>query len=364
MAKETQVASIFNIRGGVAKTTTVINIATNLAELGKKVLVFDCDPQGNMTKLLNQAHELHPRQGEDRVKGFFELMTGECNLEEVMRHTHYPKLIDNQIDFCPAGDFFTTGDLAKHLSEEAAFAKGVYHVLCEKNLLDIKDRAEFVSNDPAIPKKYLSAIVNNDISLIDPVNILRPIINKVRGEYDWILIDIAPTRNLISDNCIVASDYVISPAGLEGFSEDGVAGLIRTIYDLAERYDSYVQFAGILLTAVKANTRISNEMCDRLWNVVPEPEDNIISRVIRYDNAVNESNTNGLPLSFWKTKTKACIDYIYAELAAGFIEEEEAEQLLKLHGFKKYTYDFDVDPKARAKKREEKKAKRAKEATR
>lgn len=356
--KETKIIVIFNQKGGVAKTTTSLNLAADLAELGYAVLCWDADPQGNLTKRLNQGRNLLPKDDDEEVTGFYEVMTGEKTISDVVRSTHFPEIVGNQIDFVPAGDRFMHGDLARALTDEASFALGAYHVMRELINLPDGEIEKLVRESPDIAEAYKDAIISGAKGNIRPETILRMKMDEIRGKYDWVIIDVAPTRNIISDNCIIAGDFVISPAQPEGSSEDGVAEIPPYIERLQDEFDADVDFAGVLLTQVRTNDNNTNRMIDELWAVIPEPEENISARVIRYDPAaVNESNTLGYPLSFLKGKkrSKAGADYICAAESIGLITEEERDRLMSLHAPLNDNYDFDVDPNIRNPKLEEKK---------
>ena len=128
------VIAVYSIKGGVGKTTTVLQFAVHLAELGKKVLCIDMDSQGNLTKSFNAAKELSPRPGEDTVRGIYEIFKEGAALDDIVRETSFDELSGNNIDFIPAGWKFRDNDLARELCRDEGMALLRFDDVWGKNL--------------------------------------------------------------------------------------------------------------------------------------------------------------------------------------------------------------------------------------
>lgn len=186
-----KIISTLNIKGGVAKTVSTVNIAAELGRLGKKVLVIDLDPQSNATKYLNCY-------GEDELSTY-DLLNGE----------------DTPIVFTGfEGVYLIPSNIKLILSESEILA-------------DTKKSRELRL------KKYLSRIQHN---------------------YDYVIIDCPPSLGVLTTNALAASDYVLVPVKIDMFALDGFEYLISSIEEVREEFNPNLSLLGVFVTMDKATT--------------------------------------------------------------------------------------------------------------
>ena len=190
---------VANQKGGVGKTTTAINLAASLAELGKKVLVVDMDPQGNTTSGLGIDKE----QAENTV---YELMLEECSVEDAIMESEYENL----------------SVLPSNINLAAA----------EIELVGAEE------------KEY----------------ILKKAIDKVKKNYDFVLIDCMPSLGMITINSLAASDSVVIPTQPHYLSAKGLELLLRTVSKVRRQINPRLRIDGILMTMVMPRTNISKDI--------------------------------------------------------------------------------------------------------
>ena len=170
--------SILNIKGGVGKTTSTINLASTLAEEGKKVLIVDIDAQSNSTMLF-KAYDIDALSVSDI------LLDKNINVEDVIKGTDF----DN-IDVLPS-------------NISLAFTE-------KKILLDVTRNQQ---------------------------NRLKKALEQVEDKYDYCLIDCPPSLNMITINALVASDEVIVPIKIDKFALDGLGYLLESINEIKDEFN-------------------------------------------------------------------------------------------------------------------------------
>ena len=170
-----RIIAIANQKGGVGKTTTSINLSACLAELGKKVLVIDLDPQGNTTS----GFGIDKEEMDNTV---YELMLGECSIRESM----------------------TQVENIEHLS---LIPSNVNLAGAEIELLGINE------------KEY----------------ILKNAVDYIRDDYDFIIIDCPPSLNMLTVNAMTTADSILVPIQCEYYALEGISQLIHTIDLVQER---------------------------------------------------------------------------------------------------------------------------------
>jgi len=194
-----KVISICNAKGGVGKTTTAVNLSSYLAALGKKILLIDFDPQANASSGL----------------GF------------------PPQLEDNSIYHGIAG-YATIEDLIKNT------------VIFNHHLIPANQHLAGA----------LVELVNSD----EREFYLRRFINRLRHQYDYVFIDLAPSLNLLTVNGLVASDEVLIPIQCEYYSLEGLGQLLETIKLINENLGQRIKVAGGLLTMYDKREHLSREV--------------------------------------------------------------------------------------------------------
>lgn len=238
--------SIINLKGGVAKTVSAINIAHILAVMhGKRVLLIDNDKQGNTSKFFG----LYDPEWE----GLAELLTDKkMDVDNVIRKTAY---------------------------------EGLDVITANMNLL----RAN---------KEILM-----DVSRPQQTR-LRKKIESVKDRYDYVIIDNAPDINMTVVNALVASDDVLVPIKVDQFSFDGLEQIIDQIDDVSE-FNSDIRFAGCFVTMFQRSS--VNQQGAELLEQQGYP---IFSTRIRKTVKVDEMTFAGKPLLEYAKRSTACVDYV------------------------------------------------------
>ena len=204
-----KVVSFINIKGGVAKTTSCVNVAAQLGREGKKILIIDMDPQSNATKYLDMYNP--------DLKGTYEILNGEDVPVQISAY-------DN-VWLIPAN---------------------INLIMSESEILSDMKRAR-------------------------ETRIKKWIESKDSSTFDYVLIDCPPSLGMLSVNALVASDYVIVPLKIDKFALDGFEYLISSIQGIKEEFNSKLKVAGILITmdkSTKINREIKAELKQELGELI------------------------------------------------------------------------------------------------
>lgn len=240
-----RIIAIANQKGGVGKTTTSINLAASIAEMGKRVLAIDLDPQGNMTSGLG----VDKNEVENTV---YELMLDECSINESIQDTVVKglRLIPSNVNLAGA----------------------------EIELLGIND------------KEY----------------ILKTAVDYIRDDYDFIVIDCPPSLNMLTVNAMTTADTVLVPIQCEYYALEGLSQLMYTIDLVHERLNPELILEGVVFTMYDARTNLSLQVVE---NVKSNLNQNIYKTIIPRNVRLAEAPSHGLPITLYDSRSTGAESY-------------------------------------------------------
>lgn len=257
MQKMGKIIALANQKGGVGKTTTTINLAASLATLEKTVLVVDADPQANASSGLG-----------------VDISEVDCSLYECI------------IDHADVRDAIYTTDI---------------------DGLDI------------IPSHI--DLVGAEIEMLNLDNrekVIKDILDPLRSEYDYILIDCSPSLGLITVNSLTAADSVIIPVQCEYFALEGISKLLNTIKIIKSKLNPKLEIEGFLLTMYDSRLRLANQIYDEVKRHFQEL---VFRTVIQRNVKLSESPSHGLPVILYDADSTGAKSHL--ALAREIIEKNK-----------------------------------------
>tara|TARA_Y100001970_G_scaffold132753_1_gene163838 strand:+ start:586 stop:1386 length:801 start_codon:yes stop_codon:yes gene_type:complete len=232
-----KIISIINQKGGVGKTTTVINLAAGLTMKGKKILVIDLDPQGNATTGLGLSNM------ENSDQTIYSVLNGNKKISEVIQTTKFDNLnlVTSNVDLSGL-EVETAGD--------------------SRRAFKLKDE-------------------------------LASILNDSRASYDYILIDCPPSLSLLTIMALVASDELVVPLQTEFFALEGLTQLMKTIERIKSNLNPSLNIRGILLTMYDKRNKLSGEVEIEARNYFKEK---VYQTVVPRNVRLSEAPSHGIPV--------------------------------------------------------------------
>nr|WP_288975545.1 AAA family ATPase [uncultured Shuttleworthia sp.] len=241
-----RIIAIANQKGGVGKTTTAINLAACLAEAGKKILLIDCDPQGNATSGLGIDKD-------HLENSIYEVLLDECGIRQAMQAV----------------------DGVENLT---VLPSNVNLAGAEVELLEVEDKEYILSNT----------------------------VDYIRDDYDYILIDCPPSLNILTVNAMTMADSVLVPIQCEYYALEGISQLIHTVELVQERLNPDLTIDGVVFTMYDARTNLSADVVASVReNLNTKVYNTIIPRNVR----LAEAPSHGLPIHLYDSRSSGAESY-------------------------------------------------------
>ena len=257
-----KIISVINQKGGVGKTTTVINLAAGLSMQGKKILVIDLDPQGNATTGLGLSNT------ENSEETIYSVLNGNQKLHDVIQKTKFENLdlIASNVDLSGL-EVETAGD----------------------------SRRAFILKDE-----------------------LTAYLNDSGGSYNYILIDCPPSLSLLTIMALVASNSLLVPLQTEFFALEGITQLMKTIERIKKNLNSELSIRGILLTMFDKRNKLSGEVEKEARDYF---KDKVYTTVVPRNVRLSEAPSHGVPVLIYDKSCPGSKSYF--SLTDEFLNQEK-----------------------------------------
>jgi len=259
--KNTQIISVINQKGGVGKTTTVINLATALAFQDKKILIIDLDPQGNATTGFGLSNN-------DNSKTIYDVLNGNDNIEDTIKDTKIDnlKLVSSNVDL-------------SGLEVETAS----------------ENRRAFLLKDK-----------------------LNNFVNSEKNDFSYIFIDCPPSLSLLTIMSLVAADSLIVPLQAEFFALEGLSQLMKTIERIKIKLNPELSIRGVLLTMFDKRNKLSSQVDMEARKFF---QNKVYQTVIPRNVRLSEAPSYGMPVLIYDKNCSGSKSYL--NFTKEFINQED-----------------------------------------
>lgn len=254
-----KIIAIANQKGGVGKTTTSVNLSACLAQAGKRTLLIDIDPQGNATSGLGANKQVN--------KSVYDVIINNEDIEETLQATDLPKL-----EVCPSNINLAGAEVEL-------------------------------------------------VSVISRETRLKNAIDKIKDNYDYILMDCPPSLGLITLNAFTAADSVLVPIQCEYYALEGLGQLMSTIDLVQKHLNKDLDIEGVVLTMYDPRTNLSMQVVQEVKRYFNKK---VYSTIIPRNVRLSEAPSHGLPISLYDKRSKGAV--CYANLAKEIIKNNEVKE--------------------------------------
>ena len=315
-----KVISVFNQKGGVGKTTTVVNLAVALANLSKKVLVVDIDPQANTTSGLgldkynieNSLYDLFYANEEEVDEGENEQINEEENDVENDE-------VNGEEDDDQENVQVVEGDSINEERDKDDLA--------DNEPYEIIDINEYISHTKSgvdiIPSEAALSGLEVELVALDPIERtqqLKGLLAEVEG-YDYVIIDCPPSLGLLSINALVASNSIVIPVQAEYYALEGISELMNTYNLVKKQLNTDLEIEGVLLTMFDKRTYLSYEVVEEVKSYF---KDKVFKVMIPRNPRLAEAPSHGLSTIEYDINSPGA--YAYQSLANEINESESVNE--------------------------------------